>query len=35
VTDEAVHAAADDLMAHLTSFGPSVAAARRLIAARP
>jgi DNA/RNA-binding domain of Phe-tRNA-synthetase-like protein len=35
VTGEAVHAAADDLMAHLTSFGPGIVAARRLIADRP
>jgi DNA/RNA-binding domain of Phe-tRNA-synthetase-like protein len=34
VTDEAVHAAADDLMAHLTSLRPSIVAARRLIAGR-
>ena len=32
MTDEAVHAAAGDLVAHLTSFGPSVAVTRRLIA---
>jgi DNA/RNA-binding domain of Phe-tRNA-synthetase-like protein len=35
MTDEAVHAAADDLVAHLTPFGPSVIATRRLIAGRP
>jgi DNA/RNA-binding domain of Phe-tRNA-synthetase-like protein len=33
VTDEALHAAADDLLARLARLGPSVRAARRLIAA--
>jgi DNA/RNA-binding domain of Phe-tRNA-synthetase-like protein len=33
VTDEALHAAADDLVARLTRLGPGVRAARRLIAA--
>jgi DNA/RNA-binding domain of Phe-tRNA-synthetase-like protein len=32
VTDEALHAAADDLLAHLSRLGPGVRAARRLIA---
>ena len=32
VTDEALHAAAEDLVAHLTRLGPDVRAARRLIA---
>ena len=31
MTDEALHAAADDLVAHLIPFGPSVLAARHLI----
>ena len=35
MTDEALHAAADDLVAHLTPFGSSVVATRRLIAAEP
>jgi DNA/RNA-binding domain of Phe-tRNA-synthetase-like protein len=35
VTDEALHAAADDLTAHLTQLGPDVRAARRLLAAGP
>jgi DNA/RNA-binding domain of Phe-tRNA-synthetase-like protein len=35
MTDEAVHAAAGDLVAHLTSFGPNVVTARRLIAGSP
>ncbi len=33
VTDEALHAAADDLTAHLARLGPGVRAVRRLIAA--
>lgn len=33
VTDEALHAAAEDLVAHLTRLGPDVRDARRLIAA--
>ena len=33
VTDKELHAAADDLVAHLTRLGPGVRAARRLIAA--
>jgi DNA/RNA-binding domain of Phe-tRNA-synthetase-like protein len=33
VTDEALHAAADDLVTRLTQLGPGVRAARRLIAA--
>ena len=33
VTDEALHAAADDLITHLARLGPGVRAARRLIAA--
>src|SRR3954470_3806604 len=33
LTDDALHAAADDLTAHLTRLGPDVRAARRLIAA--
>jgi DNA/RNA-binding domain of Phe-tRNA-synthetase-like protein len=32
MTDEALHAAADDLVAHLTRFGPDVRVVRRLIA---
>lgn len=32
ISDDAVHHAADDLVAHLTRFGPHVAAAHRLIA---
>ena len=35
MTDEAVHAAAGDLVAHLISFGPSVVTTRRLIAGPP
>ena len=35
VTDQELHAAADDLAAHLARLGPHVRAARRLIAARP
>jgi DNA/RNA-binding domain of Phe-tRNA-synthetase-like protein len=35
VTDEALHAAADDLLAHLARLGPGAHAARRLIAACP
>ena len=35
VTGQALHAAADDLVAHLTRLGPGVRAARRLIAAGP
>jgi DNA/RNA-binding domain of Phe-tRNA-synthetase-like protein len=35
VTGDALHAAADDLVTHLTRFGPDVRAARRLIAADP
>ena len=35
VTDQELHAAADDLVARLTGFGPGVRAARRLIAAGP
>ena len=35
VTDQELHAAADDLVAHLTGPGPGVQAARRLIAAGP
>jgi DNA/RNA-binding domain of Phe-tRNA-synthetase-like protein len=35
VTDQALHAAADDLSARLTRLGPGVRAARRLIAAGP
>ena len=35
VTDQELHAAADDLAAHLTGLGPGVRAARRLIAAGP
>ena len=35
VTDHALHAAADDLVARLARLGPAVRAARRLIAARP
>jgi DNA/RNA-binding domain of Phe-tRNA-synthetase-like protein len=35
VTDEALHAAADDLVTYLTRPGPDVRAARRLIAAAP
>jgi DNA/RNA-binding domain of Phe-tRNA-synthetase-like protein len=34
VTDQALHAAADDLTAHLTRLGPGVRAVRRLIATR-
>ncbi len=33
VTDEALHAAADDLTTHLARLGPGVRSARRLIAA--
>ena len=33
MTDEALHAAADDLVAHLRRLGPDVRIARRLIAA--
>ena len=33
MTDEALHAAADDLIAHLARLGPDVRVARRLIAA--
>jgi DNA/RNA-binding domain of Phe-tRNA-synthetase-like protein len=33
VTDTALHATADDLVAHLTSLGPDVRAVRRVIAA--
>ena len=32
MTDEALHAAADDLLAHLSRPGPGVQATRRLIA---
>jgi DNA/RNA-binding domain of Phe-tRNA-synthetase-like protein len=32
MTDEALHAAADDLVAHLTRFGPDVRVLRRLMA---
>jgi DNA/RNA-binding domain of Phe-tRNA-synthetase-like protein len=35
MTDEALHAAADDLAAHLARLGPGVHVARRLIAAGP
>jgi DNA/RNA-binding domain of Phe-tRNA-synthetase-like protein len=35
MTDEALHTAADDLVAHLARLGPGVQAARRLIAAGP
>jgi DNA/RNA-binding domain of Phe-tRNA-synthetase-like protein len=35
MTDEALHAAADDLAAHLARLGPGVQVARRLIAAGP
>ena len=35
VTDQALHAAADDLLARLARLGPGVQAARRLIAAGP
>jgi DNA/RNA-binding domain of Phe-tRNA-synthetase-like protein len=35
VTDEALHAAADDLDTHLTRLGPNVRATRLLIAAGP
>jgi len=35
MTDEALHTAADDLVAHLFRLGPGVQAARRLIAAGP
>jgi DNA/RNA-binding domain of Phe-tRNA-synthetase-like protein len=35
VTDQALHAAADDLIAHLTRLGPGVRAVRRLIAVGP
>jgi len=35
VTDEALHATADDLTAHLARLGPDVRAARRLIAPAP
>lgn len=35
VTDQALHAAADDLTAHLTRLGPGIRAARRLINAAP
>jgi DNA/RNA-binding domain of Phe-tRNA-synthetase-like protein len=35
VTDQALHAAADDLSARLTRLGPGVRAARRLIAPGP
>jgi DNA/RNA-binding domain of Phe-tRNA-synthetase-like protein len=35
VTDQELHAAADDLVARLTGLGPGVRAARRLIAADP
>jgi hypothetical protein len=35
VADEALHAAADDLVACLTGLGPGVRAARRLITATP
>ena len=35
VTDQELHAAADDLVARLTGLGPGVRAARRLIAAGP
>jgi DNA/RNA-binding domain of Phe-tRNA-synthetase-like protein len=34
MTDEALHAAADDLVAHLGRLGPDVRSARRLITAR-
>ena len=33
MTDEALHTAADDLVGHLTRFGPDVQVARRLLAA--
>ena len=35
VADEALHAAADDLVAHLARLGPGVRTVRRLIAAGP
>jgi DNA/RNA-binding domain of Phe-tRNA-synthetase-like protein len=35
MTDEALHAAADDLVVHLTRLGPGVAVARRLLSADP
>jgi DNA/RNA-binding domain of Phe-tRNA-synthetase-like protein len=35
MTEEALQAAADDLVAHLISFGPSVQAVRHLISGRP
>jgi hypothetical protein len=35
VSDEALSAAADDLVAHLTRPGPDVLAVRRLLAAAP
>lgn len=35
MTDEALHAAADDLVAHLSRLGPDVRVVRRLIAAGP
>ena len=35
VTDEALHAAADDLAAHLARLGPGVQVARRLVSAGP
>jgi hypothetical protein len=35
MADEALHAAAEDLVAHLSQLGPGVSVARRLIAAGP
>jgi hypothetical protein len=35
MTDEALHAAAEDLVAHLTWLGPDVSVVHRLIAAGP
>ena len=35
MTDDALHAAAGNLVACLTPFGPSVVATRRLITGRP
>ena len=35
MTDEALHAAADDLIAHLTRLGPGIQVHRRLVSAHP
>ena len=35
ITDDELHAAADDLLNHLTGLGPDIRTARRLITAKP